>query len=293
MLDPQGLFALPDLPGPPERVVSLVPSLTESLFTLGFGASVVGVTDYCVAPADKTKSLPKVGGPKDADIEAIKGLDPDLVFVNQEENTQGVVSDLVAAGIPVWMSFPKTVDQAVDVLRKILAIYHDDKPAMHINSLQAAIDMAYAARPEEGLKYFCPIWMDARGDLPWWMTFNQDTFAHSILDLMGGQNIFAGRERVYPLSADIGGDPPMDEPARDTRYPRVVVEEILAGEPALIILPSEPFEFSAHDLPQIEELLAFTPAAQNKNIKLVDGSLITWHGVRMGRALQDLPELFF
>jgi ABC-type Fe3+-hydroxamate transport system substrate-binding protein len=115
----QALKAIPDLGGPPRRVVSLVPSMTESLFALGFGATVVGATDYCIHPAEQLEDMPRVGGPKNPDIDQVVALRPDLVFVNQEENTRQLVEALLEAGLQVWLTFPQTVDEAVDVLRPL------------------------------------------------------------------------------------------------------------------------------------------------------------------------------
>lgn len=294
MADLEQLKILPDLGEAPERIVSLVPSMTESLFTLGFGSSVVGVTEYCTQPAGPLNHVVRIGGTKNLDIEAIKSLDPQIVFANQEENTEGDIDALLEAGIQVWMTFPKNLDDTMDNLRDLLAIYHTDKPAMILNSLQMSLDWALAAAVDAPkVKYFCPIWMDATGDEPWWMTFNEHTYPHSLLTAMGGENIFADRERRYPLGADLGEGEGEELDDRDTRYPRVTQEEILEAEPDLILLPSEPFEFGVPHKEKLQELLAFTPAVRNDNIVFVDGSLITWHGVRLGKALQDLPELFF
>jgi ABC-type Fe3+-hydroxamate transport system substrate-binding protein len=275
-------------------VVSLVPSITESIIMLGFGGSLSAITDFCIHPKDKVGGMQRVGGTKNPDIAAIQSLNPDIVFVNQEENTEDTVTALLEAGIPLWLSFPKTPDDAIDVLRGILAIYHDDRAAIHVNSLQAALDWAAAAAEDAPMKrYFCPIWMEGKGEAAWWMTFNQDTYADALLSIMGGENIFAERERRYPLDADIAEEEAKSADGRDTRYPRVTVAEIVALDPELILLPSEPFAFDPGHKTEIETLLAFTSAVKNKNVKFVDGSLITWHGVRLGQALQDLPELFF
>ena len=104
----------------PQRVVSLVPSYTESMVDLGFGANVVGVTDYCVHPQDSLLNIPRVGGPKNPRIEDILSLAPDLVLANQEENMLGDVEALEKAGIPVWVSFPQTVQEALDVCGGVL-----------------------------------------------------------------------------------------------------------------------------------------------------------------------------
>src|SRR4029453_7318794 len=91
------------------RIVSLVPSLTESLFALGLGDRVIGVTDWCVHPADAVAKLPKVGGTKDTSIEAILALAPDLVIANHEENTKRIVERPPGAGPAVWGHSPPPV----------------------------------------------------------------------------------------------------------------------------------------------------------------------------------------
>ena len=98
---------------PPQRIVSLVPSMTESLFNLGFGKFVVGITDYCIHPKAEVERLHRVGGPKNPRMEDILRLHPDLVIVNQEENSQQTVSELNVYGISTWLTFPKTVDEAI------------------------------------------------------------------------------------------------------------------------------------------------------------------------------------
>ena len=287
------LSQVPEFEKPPQHVVSLVPSTTESLFALGFGSSVAGITDYCIYPADKVMAVPKVGGPKNPDIYQIVELTPELVFANQEEVSHKAVTELTDKGVRVWVPFPKTVDQALDGLRGLLAIYHTDRPAMQIETLRMAVDYARVAAGNQPRKrYFCPIWQGETDGKPWWMTFNQDTYAHDLLSVLGGENIFAGRERRYPLHADLGQGEAEENEDRDTRYPRVTTEEILAADPEVIILPNEPFNFNAEQKGTILEKLGETTAAKNKRVVFVDGSLITWHGVRMGKALTELPELF-
>ncbi|MBI3159862.1 MAG: ABC transporter substrate-binding protein [Chloroflexi bacterium] len=291
-LDLDALKKTPDTLEPPRRVVSLVPSMTESLFALGFGASVVGVTEYCIHPAGRVAGLPKVGGTKNPDIEKIKELGPDLVMANQEENTPQAVQALLDAGLRVWVTFPQTVNQTINDLRALLAIYHTDKPALHINSLQMALDWARAASFEQPrIRYFCPIWQQGEGPDTWWMTFNRHTYTDSLLAVFGGENIFADREKREPLAADLGRG--QGQPAEgDRRYPRVSQEEVIEAAPELIILPSEPFAFTAQHLRDIRNLLAFTPAAKAGRLRLVDGTLLTWPGARLGSALQELPALF-
>ena len=92
---------------PPRRVVSLVPSMTESMFELGFGETVVGITDYCTRPAAALADLPRLGGPKNPRLSEIIALKPELVLANWEENTRQSVEALEDAGVFVWVTFPK------------------------------------------------------------------------------------------------------------------------------------------------------------------------------------------
>ena len=109
----------------PERIVSLVPSLTETCFDVGLGERVVGVTDWCVHPADGVAALPKVGGTKDADVAAIEALKPDLVIANHEENTRRVVEELEQRGLRVWLTYPRTLEEGTRVLHELAALSPD------------------------------------------------------------------------------------------------------------------------------------------------------------------------
>ena len=278
---------------PPRRVVSLVPSLTESLFDLGLGAAVVGVTDYCVHPAETLAGLPRLGGTKNPRVEEICALQPDLVLANWEENTRQTVEALEASGVPVWVTFPHTVVESLEVLWKLVELFRSPEAGQRLRTLELALDWAISAVDEQRVvRYFCPIWQETtQSGQTWWMTFNRRTYPSDLLLLMGGENVFAERERCYPLGADLGLEPAQDPGERDTRYPRVTVEEVVAAQPEVILLPDEPFAFSEEHSRQIAALLAETPAARENCIHCIDGSLITWHGTRLARALRELPAV--
>lgn len=283
-----------ELPPQPSRVVSLVPSLTESLFDLGLGEHVVGVTDYCIHPAAAVTALPRVGGTKNPDVAAILALRPDLVIANQEENSRPALEKIAAAGVPVWLTFPQSIVQTLAVLRDLAGLFRSDRAFQQIDLLERSLEWARAAAASLPLvRYFCPIWQDVSADgIPWWMTFNNQTYMADLLALLGGENAFASRERRYPLAADLGQAPAEDAPGRDTRYPRVTLDEILAAAPEVILLPSEPYAYSPADLDALRHTFADTPAAQTGRIHLVDGTLLTWHGTRLARALRELDHLF-
>lgn len=275
---------------PPQRVVSLVPSVTESLFDLNLGSRLVAVTDYCIYPAEGVAKLPKIGGTKNPDIERIIALRPDLVIANAEENRREDIEALKAAGLAVWVTFPKTVRDAFNLLWNIMHVFDDGTMIERIRSIEWVADWLerMSEARETPCRVFVPIWLDPL------MTFNADTYAHDLLRLCGGTNVFAERERKYPLKADLGEAEayPADDPriaGRDTRYPRVTMEEVEAAQPDIILLPSEPFHFTEAHIPLFATL--DVPAARNQRIILVDGSLLTWHGTRIGHALNTLPGL--
>src|ERR671924_1695021 len=110
------LIESPPLQRAPQRIVSLVPSLTEALFAFGLGSHIVGITDYCVEPQSQVRSTPTIGGTKNPDVQAILRLAPDLVVANVEENRRADVEFLQAQGMPVFICFPQTVSDAIATL---------------------------------------------------------------------------------------------------------------------------------------------------------------------------------
>jgi ABC-type Fe3+-hydroxamate transport system substrate-binding protein len=280
--------------GTTRRVVSLVPSLTESMFDLGLGERVIGITDYCIFPADGVAALPRLGGTKNPDANAIIALRPDLVLANQEENTPATIHALREAGIPVWLTFPKTVADTVRMLADLAAGFRSELALQKVQALERAVEWARASALErDGQRYFCPVWQDQSQDPPqWWMTFDQSTYCSDVLKLFGMENVFARRARRYPLSADLGQARTEPANGRDTRYPRVPLSEIVAAQPQAILLPSEPFAYGEEHRRAGYATFVETPAAQRGRIYLLDGTLITWCGTRLARALEQLPGIF-
>jgi len=266
------------------------------MFDLGLGEYLVGITDFCAFPQAGVAKLPRLGGPKTPRLEEIIALKPDLVMANQEENPKAAVESLEAAGVKVWVTFPKTLRQSMDVLWTIVGLYQSRGAAIRMETLELTLDWAEeAAKERPGWRYFCPIWQSLPGEGPgepaWWMTFNQDTYMHDLLRLMGGENVFSARTRCYPLAADLGLAEAEEAGERDTRYPCVRREEILAADPEVILLPDEPFAFDSSHRARLEELLAEAQAIKNGKVIQVEGNLLTWHGTRLARALRDLPVL--
>jgi ABC-type Fe3+-hydroxamate transport system substrate-binding protein len=274
---------------PPQRVVSLVPSVTESLFDLALGNRLVGVTEYCEKPAAGVANLPKVGGTKNPDVERIRSLQPDLVIMNREENRREDAEALQAAGINVWVTEPNTVMEAINLLWNIMDIFDEASMVPRIRQIEKMMDIVSPAmRAGEPLRTFVPIWRDP------WMTISAGTYVHDLMAVLGMENVFGDRERRFPLAADIGEGEALadDDPRianRDRRYPRISLEEVAAAKPDLILLPTEPYVFSEDDADVFLEM--DIPAAAVSNIYLVDGSLLTWHGTRLSHALYELPPI--
>src|SRR3989442_13253597 len=107
---------------PPRRIVSLIPSTTELLCALGLAEALVGVTNYCREPADVVRTRTRIGGEKDPDVEKILALQPDLVVANVEENQPQHVAALRARGVPVWVTYPRTVADAILMIRELGAL---------------------------------------------------------------------------------------------------------------------------------------------------------------------------
>ncbi|GAP10670.1 ABC-type Fe3+-hydroxamate transport system, periplasmic component [Bellilinea caldifistulae] len=276
----------------PKRVVSLVPSMTESLFDLGMGDFVVGVTDYCVFPPE-VKKLPRVGGTKNIQVDHVAQLSPELIIANQEENSRVIVEEL-ADQFAVWLTFPKTVRQMLDDLWQLVYLFRQERSFISLRTLETAVEYAenrvFDLQP---LRVFVPIWQDiTTSQIRWWMTFNQDTYCHDLIRLLGGTNVFGERLRKYPLAADLGESEETTGEDRDTRYPRVIAEEIIRAEPELILIPDEPYPFREEDIEELQKILASTPAVKQNRVYRIEGSLLTWHGTRLGKALAELSQYF-
>ncbi len=250
----------------PRRVVSLVPSVTESLFDLGLGDRLVGITDFCVRPAAGVAVLQRVGGTKTPHLESIIALQPDLVIMNREENRREDAEALQGAGIAVWVTFPTSVQDAMNLLWSMMDVFDEASMVHRVRSIEQTVD--FISRIEltrtRPCRVFAPIWYDPL------MTFTRETFAHDLLRVCGGNNIFA-------------------EFKSEHRYPRVTFEDVVDAQPDVILLPNEPYAFDQDDIAEFAAL--DVPAAHNDNIHLIDGSLLSWHGTRIAHALTVIPAL--
>jgi len=251
----------------PKRVVSLVPSDTLNVEAVGAKSALVGRTDYCDAP-----NIPSVGGTKNPRLDDIIALEPDLVIANQEENTRSDLETLAQRGVRVLVSFPKRVAEGLAHLARLARVFRTEGDVTVKDLIKRGYDAHHRAEEArktlEPVSAFLPIWMDPL------MTIHGATFISDMLDLCGAQNVFADRERRYPLAADLGTRTPIDPGQRDVRYPRVTREEVVSRAPRIVILPDEPHPFSEADAGVFRELL---PRAA---VHRTDGKDLCWYGAR-------------
>src|SRR5271168_835594 len=253
-----------ELECPPSRIVSLVPSWTETLFALGFSSEVVGITKFCVEPVAAVASVTKVGGTKNPDVRAIIKLEPELVIANAEENRREDIERIRAAGIPVFTTYPRTVPGAVEsILRMGRALGREAGAAALAKEITLAvsgIEAALGVWSKLRLRVFCPIWKKP------WMSFNADTYAHDVLRMLGYNNIFA---------------------SAGERYPVTTLDHAVELRPDIVILPDEPYAFDESDVAELKPLL---PPALSRRVLIVSGRDLHWYGVHMVLGLKSLAE---
>lgn len=243
------------LPDPPQRIVSLVPSQTELLYALGLEEEVVGITKFCVHPSAWFRSKTRVGGTKKLHADIIRGLRPDLIIANKEENLQEEVMDLMA-DFPVWVSNIQSLADAVDMIARVGSMTRRESAAQAIVAGIGArfAQLVPAAKPVH-TAYF--IWRDP------WMVAGGDTFIHQMLQACGFLNVFADM----------------------SRYPVVKPEQLAAADCRLVLLSSEPYPFREK---HITEIQAHVPEAK---IMLVDGEMFSWYGSRLLEAPAYFQEV--
>ncbi|KKK05910.1 helical backbone metal receptor [Micromonospora sp. HK10] len=219
------------------RVVSLVPSLTEAV-ALTRPEVLVGATDWCTRPAGL--DVARVGGSKYPDLDRVLALRPDLVLLNEEENRRADADALAAAGVPVRVTFPRTVPEALTQLGELVAALGvPTEPEWLRAARRAWAEPPVPAAPRAAV---VPVWRRP------WVVLGRDTFAGDVLRRLGVANQWA---------------------THDERYPRPSLAELRARQPDLVVLPDEPYRFTAEDGP---EAFPGVPAA------LISGRHLTWYG---------------
>ena len=233
---------------PVQRIISLVPSITELLYDLGLADRIVGRTKFCVHPATQVARAQIVGGTKNFHIERIETLKPDLILANKEENDRDRVLQL-STTFPVWVSDVKTLDDALDMIRAVGELTSTDQLA---REMADTIAKGFATLPPAGTgrrTAYC-IWKDP------WMFAGGDTFIHSMLHAAGFDNAFQDQ----------------------ARYPTAELPELLTSGVELLLLSSEPFPFREKHVKFIRQQF---PEVQ---VLTVDGTYFSWYGSRLAKS---------
>jgi ABC-type Fe3+-hydroxamate transport system substrate-binding protein len=237
-------------PGP-LRVVSLVPSVTETL--LAWGVTPVACTRFCEQPG-----LLHVGGTKDPDVEAIVALAPDLVVVDKEENRREDADALAGHGLSVHATHVTSLADVVPTLTRLATAVRLDGPAPAAAPAAGPLHRIVTESVESTgrrRRAFVPIWRRP------WMTLNGDTYGSSLLAAAGVDNVFAGAP---------------------TRYPEVTLADAASLRPHLVLAPTEPYPFKPRHLAELRIVAA--------DVRVVDGQDLFWWGVRTPGALERLRQ---
>jgi ABC-type Fe3+-hydroxamate transport system substrate-binding protein len=271
----------------PRRVVSLVPYVTESLIELGCGAALAGVTEQCLYPSGATERYPRIGSAARPDLDHVLEVHPDLVIVSRDANRPEDIARLAGAGLRVWAVSPDTVWGAINMLWTLTRIFRAGAAGQSLSLLETSCEWtALAAENSARLRVFCALRSvePGPGRPRLWMTCNKTAYTHDLLCLCGGENVFA--ERAMQQGAGHGGGSEDTDDVRldDPRYPFVTAEDIARVAPELVLLASgEPSSG--------EEDVAVLDSATGARVAQVQESLLTWAGIRVARALADLPAL--
>ncbi len=234
------------------RVVSLVPSVTETLLALG--VTPVACTRFCEQP-----QLNHVGGTKNPDVEAIAALAPELVVVNDEENRLEDVEAMRRLGLVLHDVSPRDVASVGPAVRALAEAVGADIPQPFDASQWDEFLAHQRARRQAAApcRAFTAVWRRP------WMTLSGDSYGSSVMELLGADNVFA---------------------EADVRYPETTLEDVAARRPDVVLLPTEPYPFTERHVAEVAEALPGT------DVVLVDGQDLFWWGIRTPGAVERLAE---
>jgi len=238
----------------PKRIISLVPSQTELLFDLGLEERVVGITKFCVKPANWFKSKTRVGGTKNVNFDKIQSLAPDLIIANKEENTQSEIEELQKQ-YTVWTSDVKSLDDSLNLISSLGVLCETTKKASSIiSNIKSRFEKINRVSGDKTCLYL--IWQKP------FIAAGSKTFIHHMISMIGLINF----EQV-------------------SRYPEVSENALSSDKLDYILLSSEPFPFKEKHRITIQNLY---PQAK---IVLVDGEMFSWFGSRLLHAPNYFNQL--
>lgn len=239
---------------PAVRIVSLVPSQTELLYSLGLDDEVIGITKFCVHPEKWFNTKKRIGGTKQIDIESILSLKPDLVLANKEENVKEQIETL-RQQIPVYTSCISNIEEAVEMINDVATLTGKSEEGTQLADEIISSFSTLNFQKEYRTLYL--IWRDP------YMAAGDDTFIHEMMGKAGMDNVLTGT----------------------VRYPTLSAQMIKELNPDLILLSSEPYPFKEK---HINELSLIIPQSK---ILLVNGEMFSWYGSRLLEAAEYLTKL--
>jgi ABC-type Fe3+-hydroxamate transport system substrate-binding protein len=254
-------------PAPDARILSLVPSLTETLFDLGLGENVVGRTAFCVHPADRVKQVRSVGGTKQVNWRKLDAAAPSHAVLNIDETPKELADELARRGIVPVVTHPIAPADNGPLIRLLGAVFDRDAAAEDLaRRFETGLDALTAERPDRELRVLYLIWKAP------WMTVGRETYISRFLDLIGW--------RTWSGDGDGNGD-------AEARYPEIEMTDALLANVDRVLFSSEPFPFNdAH----LAEFRSAHPHHADKAMT-VDGEMLSWYGARAVKGLAYLRSL--
>jgi len=240
---------------PPERIVSLVPSVSYTLDYFGVDNQVVGITRFCKLPQSWRKKKTIIGGTKDIKIDRIKALQPDLIIANKEENNKEAV-ELLRDIAPVYVSDVFDFTTNNKFINDLGILLHKAEVSKKIIE-GISLKLSYLQNTRKTYRSVYFIWQNP------WMTVGGDTFIHQMMFYAGFANLYANQKR----------------------YPVTNIEELKDLKPEIVFLSSEPFPFKVKHQKILQSYLTDT------SILLVEGEAFTWFGAYMLYGLDYLLTL--
>jgi len=237
----------------PRRIVSLVPSTTESVCAFGARDRLVGCTRYCTHPERGLDGVVRLGGTKNPDRERLLALAPDLVLGNAEENRPEDL-EWLQQRVPVLVQTPRRIAAAVQGLAELAAALRTGEACAASVARQVEAALRAVRKGVDGPRVYYAIWRKP------WMSVSGDTFVHDVLAQAGATNVCA------------------EDPAR---YPEVAPAIAVAREVERVLLASEPWAFDAAQQAELAQRGEFGAA----RLVLCDGRDFCWHGVHMAIGL--------
>ena len=238
---------------PPETIVSLCPSITETLCDLGLSEKIIGITDYCIHPKDMVKNINKVGGTKTVSITKVKTLKPEIIFAVKEENSKKTIK-ILSENFPCYVFSINSFSDALRMINTLGEIFSktNKTTALKENIVKTFSEIQVT---KQQISYLYFVWKKP------WMAAGNNTYTESLLSKFYLKNII-----------------------NESKYPKIELKNI-SPKPEIIFLPSEPYKFSKTDKMELQKIFP------KSKILLVDGEMFSWYGSRILKAAGYIEKL--